>query len=152
MLTTGYLVSSFSSGRLRISLNVGVLLSLRCTLTAVSLLGYALAPQWWMMVALGFLVGLGAGTIDAGLNTYAATHHSTQTVTWLHACYGVGTSSGPLIMSRVMQANLAWQWGYAIVGCGQRLLAEGVGLTRRWWPAVNQPCPPHHDATLVGVF
>jgi hypothetical protein len=70
--TAGYLVSSFSSGRILSHIGVGSLLSISCLATAASLFGYTLAPAWWVMVTLGALSGLGAGAIDAGLNTFAA--------------------------------------------------------------------------------
>jgi fucose permease len=106
--TIGYLLSSFSSGRLLAHMNVGALLALSCLGTALSLLGYASVPQWWMMVVLGILAGLGAAAIDAGLNTYAATHFSTRSVNWLHACYGVGATIGPLLMTGVLMADRPW--------------------------------------------
>jgi fucose permease len=137
MFTAGYLLSSFSSGWLLQRLNVGALLALSCLATALSLLGYALAPWWWCMVALGALLGLGAGAIDAGLNTFAATHFSPRLVNWLHACYGIGASSGPVLMTSVLNMPRPWQWGYGIVGLGQLLLAASFVLTRRWWPAVH---------------
>jgi fucose permease len=89
------------------------------------------------MVALGALSGLGAGAIDAGLNTFAAIHFSPRLVNWLHACYGIGASSGPILMTRVLNMPRPWQWGYGIVGLGQLLLAASFVLTRRWWPAVH---------------
>jgi fucose permease len=137
LFTLGYLVSSFSSGRLLLHLNVGSLLALSCLATAISLLGYALTPRWGLLVALGMLSGLGAGAIDAGVNTYAATHHSARTVNWLHACYGIGATGGPLIMAGVLQASYPWQWGYAIVGVGQLVLAGCFGLTRSLWPTTS---------------
>jgi fucose permease len=140
MFTTGYLLSSCSSGWLLERLNVGALLALSCLATALSLLGYALAPWWWCMVALGTLSGLGAGAIDAGLNTFAATHFSPRLVNWLHACYGIGASSGPVLMTSVLNMQRPWQWGYGIVGLGQLLLAACFVLTRKWWPAVR-PMP-----------
>jgi fucose permease len=76
--TTGYLLSSCSSGRILACINVGSLLTLSCLATAASLLGYALTPWWGIMVALGVLSGLGAGAIDAGVNTYVATRYSTR--------------------------------------------------------------------------
>ena len=42
--TTGYMLSSCSSGRILARVNVGSLLALSCLTTAVSLLGYALTP------------------------------------------------------------------------------------------------------------
>lgn len=139
--TTGYMLSSFSSGRILSRINVGSLLALSCLATAISLLGYALTPFWWLMVALALLAGSGAGAIDAGVNTYAALHHSARTVNWLHACYGVGAASGPLLMTTVMGAQLSWQWGYGLVGVGQAALATCFWLTHQHWP------PPQPTAT-----
>jgi fucose permease len=89
------------------------------------------------MVALGILLGLGAGAIDAGLNTYAAMHFSPRTVNWLHACYGIGATMGPAIMTRVLMADLPWQWGYGLVGIGQLVLAVCFVQTRTWWPTTG---------------
>ena len=133
MFTAGYLVSSFSSGRLLALVSLGTLLALSCLATALSLIGYALAPAWWIMVALGSVAGLGAGAIDAGLNTFAATQFSARMVSWLHACYGVGAAAGPVIMTGVLAEQHPWQRGYLIVGCWQLLLAVCFGVTRNWW-------------------
>jgi fucose permease len=131
--TAGYLVASFSSGRMLARAGVGALLALSCLATGVSLLGYASASRWWMVVTLGALAGLGAGTIDAGLNTYAAAHFSARMVNWLHAFYGIGALGGPLLMTSVLECGQPWQWGYAIVGGGQLALALCFGLTLRRW-------------------
>jgi fucose permease len=143
LFTVGYLASSFCSGRLLEFMSLGSLLALSCFATALSLIGYAISPTWWVMVALGAIAGLGAGGIDAGLNTFAAIEFSPRMVNWLHACYGVGAATGPIIMTRVLAANHPWQWGYAIVGCWQLLLAACFGLTRRSW------APPTDSAYLV---
>jgi fucose permease len=143
IFTAGYLASSFWSGRMMALMSVGSLLALSCLAAAVSLIGYAVSPAWWVMLALGAIAGLGAGGIDTGLNTFAAVEFSPRMVNWLHACYGVGAATGPIIMTRVLAANQPWQRGYAIVGCWQLLLAACFGLTRRSWP------PPTDSARLV---
>jgi fucose permease len=133
--TAGYVLSSFASGRLVARMGVGALLAGSCLATAVSLFGYASAPSWIVMVGLGVLAGLGAGAIDAGINTYAATHHSARTLSLLHASYGLGTASGPVIMTSVLMAGFAWQRGYAIVGVAQLALALCFGASRALWPS-----------------
>lgn len=137
MLTAGYLVSSFSSGRLLALMSIGTLLTLSCLATAVSLIGYALAPAWWVMVALGTVAGFGAGAIDAGLNTFAASQFSARMVNWLHACYGIGAATGPVIMTSVLAGHHPWQRGYLIVGGWQLLLALCFALTRKLWPTTG---------------
>ena len=133
--TAGYLLSSFNSGLVVSRLGVGVLLALSCLLTAVSLLGYARASAWWMMLGFAVLSGLGAGAIDAGLNTWVATHFTARTVNWLHAFYGVGAATGPLVMTAVLAAGRPWRSGYTIVGVGQLVLAGGFAWTQQRWLA-----------------
>lgn len=135
--TLGYLVSSFAGGRLLVRMSLGRLLAASCLATAISLVGYAIAPAWWVMVALAVIAGLGAGAIDAGLNTFAATEFNARMVNWLHACYGAGAATGPVIMTGVLAANHPWQRGYQIVAVWQLILAACFALTRRLWPGAN---------------
>jgi fucose permease len=132
--TAGYVASSFASGRLLRRVNLGFVLAASCGLTAAGLLGYASASRWPVMVALGLLLGLGAGAIDAGLNAYVATHYGARTLNWLHACYGVGAAAGPVIMTTVLASGLSWRRGYAIVGVAQIALAVCFALSMAWWP------------------
>ena len=148
MFTAGYLVSSFMSGRILAHIGLGSLLALSCFGTAVGLLGYALAPAWWVMVALGALSGVGAGAIDAGLNTFAASNFSARMVNWLHACYGVGAATGPVIMTSVLSSGRVWQSGYTIVAAWQMLLALCFAGTVRLWP--KQPAD-FHDASQTRI-
>lgn len=144
--TVGYLLASFSSGRLLSHFSVGVLLALSCLATGLSLLGYAASPAWWIVVLLGALAGLGAGAIDAGLNTFAATHFSPGVVNWLHAFYGIGAFSGPLLMTRILATGYSWQLGYTIVGGGQLALALCFGYTRKQWRVGKTATSAHAEA------
>jgi fucose permease len=60
-------------------------------------------------------------------------------VNWLHACYGIGATGGPLLMTWVLAAGRPWQQGYWIVGVWQLLLAACFSLTLRWWPDAKTP-------------
>ncbi len=133
--TLGYLVSSFSSGRVLGRIGVGWLLVLSCLATAISLLGYGAAPLWIVMVGFGLLAGLGAGAIDAGLNTYAAENFSPRTMNWLHASFGLGAATGPIVMSSVISAGPSWRLGYLLVGVAQLILACCFAFTRSQWHA-----------------
>jgi fucose permease len=130
---TGYTTSTFLSGALVARMGVGRLLAVSCALTGAALLGYTLVPVWWMMVLLGIMAGLGAGAIDAGLNTYAAAHFRPGLVQWLHASYGIGITLGPIIMTLAL-ANLdSWRAGYRVVAGFQVLMALAFVLTLPWW-------------------
>jgi fucose permease len=131
----GYLTISVISGRILAALGVGRLLAVCGTITGLSLLGFALVPLWWLLLPVGAALGAGGGAIDAGLNAYAAAHTSPRVVNWLHACYGVGATLGPAIMTAVISSGLPWQLGYLLVGGAQLALAAVFALTRRRWEA-----------------
>jgi fucose permease len=140
--TAGYVLASFSSGWLLNRMRVGTLLAASCLMTCLSLFWIGSAPTWLWMVAAGLLAGFGAGAIDAGINTFAATYYSARTVNLLHGFFGIGAASGPMIMSAVLASGAVWRRGYFIVGCVQLVLAACFALTRRRWPAVQV----HQDA------
>jgi fucose permease len=131
--TAGYLLASFSSGWVMSRMRVGALLAASCGVTTLSLAGYALAPAWGWMVALGVLAGLGAGAIDAGLNTYAAKRFTPRAINWMHASYAAGAALGPLLITRVLMSGLHWQAGYGIVAAAQVALALCFASTRNDW-------------------
>jgi fucose permease len=127
----GYFVSSAISGRIIGRFGVGSALAVSCGLTGSCLIGYAISPSWPSMVALAGLLGIGAGVIDGGLNTYAATAYGPRTLNWMHAAFGLGAAVGPLIMTVILGSGLPWNLGYAIVAAAQLALACGYWLTRR---------------------
>jgi len=131
----GYMTSSFLSGTLISRMGVGNLLALSCALTGSALVGYTLVPTWWMMVALGVFAGLGAGAIDAGLNTYVAAHFGEGLMQWLHASYGIGVTLGPIIMTLALTNLNSWRVGYRVVGGFQFFMAACFVLTLSLWNA-----------------
>ena len=142
--TAGYLISSFSSGPLVARMGIGRILAVSCAMTGTGLIGYTLVPEWWMMVLLGVVAGLGAGAIDAGLNTYVAAHFGEGLMQWLHASYGIGVTLGPIIMTTALAAGRSWRVGYAIVSIFQILLALIFGFTLARW---KQQAHPSQDGS-----
>ena len=129
----GYLTSSFLSGPLIARFNVGNVLAVSCAMTGAGLIGYTLVPAWWMMVLLGVVAGLGAGAIDAGLNTYVAANFGEGMMQWLHACYGIGVTLGPIIMTTALSTQNSWRLGYQVVGVFQLAMAVCFALTLKLW-------------------
>jgi fucose permease len=129
----GYMTSSFFSGFLLARVGVGRMLAGSCFLTGFALIGYTFVPQWWMMVLLGVFAGLGAGAIDAGLNTYVAANFSERIMQWLHAFWGVGITIGPLLMTIGLTTLNTWRFGYRVVGAFQIGLAICFVLTLAMW-------------------
>ena len=136
--TMGYLISSSSSGALIARVGVGRVLLASCATTGLALLGYTLVPEWWMMVILGVFAGLGAGAIDAGLNTYVAAHFGEGLMQWLHASFGVGVTLGPIIMTVALTQLNSWRVGYHVVSLFQFTLAACFLLTLSMWNQTDE--------------
>ncbi len=133
--TTGYILSGLSSGRLSSDVGTGPLLLIGTLLRVVGMVGFALSPAWWGVVLSVLLVGLGGGSIDAGLNTYIATHHSLSRLNWLHASFGIGITLGPLLITAILGMGLSWRWGYSLVAVLHGALALVFALTLSRWQA-----------------
>jgi fucose permease len=81
-------------------------------------------------------LALGAGAVDSGLNGYVARHYSGRHMNWLHACWGIGATCGPLIMTAAMRDTDGWRTGYIVIGSVQLSLAVVFLVTLRLWDAV----------------
>jgi len=147
--TTGYMLSSFLSGALIARLGVGRVLAISCALTGSVLIGDTLVPNWTSMVMLGFGAGLGAGAIDAGLNTYVAAHFGEGLMQWLHASYGIGITLGPIIMTFALTSLNSWRAGYRIVGIFQIALAACFALTISMWRRKEDPAAAEQPKRLT---
>jgi MFS family permease len=135
----GHMTSSFFNGFLLSRVGVGRVLAASCFLTGFTLIGYTIAPQWWIMVLLGVFSGLGSGAIDAGLNTYVAAHFGDGLMQWLHASWGVGITIGPVLMTLGLTTMNTWRFGYRVVGGFQMALAACFVLTLAVWKQNNTP-------------
>jgi fucose permease len=133
MAVSGYFLSGLLAGSWMRQTGVGGLLAGSSGLVALGLTGYALAPAWGLFFPVAFLVGLGSGAIDAALNAYAARHFSVRHVNWLHACWGVGASTGPAIMTAAIAFGPGYRAGYGVIAAALAGMALAFVATRRAW-------------------
>jgi fucose permease len=109
-----------------------------------------------VLVALGFAAGLRGGAIDGGLNSYAAAHFSPRAMNWLHACFGIGATLGPAIMTAVLAGGLSWRVGFWIVAGLQLALGLCFALTGGLWsdaaPRSAGASEPARGATLAATL
>ena len=136
-------LSGFMSGRLLARFGTGPVTFVCALMTGLALLGLSQVPNFPLMVALAFPLGLGAGSVDAGLNHYVAEHYSSKHMNWLHACWGVGATLGPLIVGSILAGGGTWSQGYLTVACGQLGLAcvlfASLGLWKNQGAARHDP-------------
>jgi fucose permease len=107
-----------------------------------SSIGYAAAQGRVAVLAAALLAGLGGGAIDAGINAYTARHLSAKLATWLHACYGLGATLGPLTITAVMTRGASWRVGYITIAAALGAMTVAFASTRRGWDApANDEAP-----------
>jgi fucose permease len=131
-----YLVVSFNSGWLIAKLGLGLYLMFGGLISAIGFAGHVFAPTWWVFVLFGALAGLGTSVVDAGLNTYFALHRSARVMNWMHACFGLGGTLSPLIITAMMDRGYTWRWGYVPFVGAYGGLALCFALTFRRWASV----------------
>lgn len=135
----GYCTSSFLGGRLMQFWGVGSLLVLSSLCVATGMFGFAIAPSWPVFLLFSVIWGVGSGGIDSALNSYASRHFSARHVNWLHGCYSIGATVGPLLMTAMLTMTHNWRLGYALLGAVIVLLSLIFGFTRHWWKAPITP-------------
>jgi fucose permease len=138
--TTGYLVASVATGRLTRALGTGRLLAAGATVSATGFAAYALSPVWAGVIAGSALVGTASGVIDAGLNAYVAEHLGVRALNGLHACFGIGATLGPLLVTGLLHADASWRVAYVLLCAFEAGLAIAFFATRGVWS--TSPPPP----------
>ena len=126
-------VSSFSSGPILRRFSTGPVVLVSCLLTGGAILLISQAPRFAWLIVAAVPLGLGAGAVDAALNGYVARHYTGRHMNWLHACWGIGATSGPLIITQFLATRHGWRGGYLLIGTLQLGLATIFALTLRLW-------------------
>jgi fucose permease len=132
-LGVGYVLSSLFAGTLVGRLGVGRVLAGSTALAAAGLAVHATAPRWLPFVTGASLVGLGSGAVDAALNAFVARTYAAKHVNWLHACYSIGATLGPILMAAAIQRIGSWRLGYAAVAVLLAALGAGFLATSSGW-------------------
>ena len=129
----GYLSTSTTSGKILAVMPLGLVLSLSCCVTGMSLLAYALSDYWFMVIIASFFLGSGGGAIDTSINVFAASRFSPSVINWLHGFYGIGATTGPFLMTWLFVRDQEWFQGYVIVGIVQIILGLIFLATLKYW-------------------
>lgn len=150
------IISSILSGRVLKRFGTGRVTFVSVLMTAGALLGISFAPSFIWLVLLAIPLGLGAGSVDAGLNNYVAKHYQAHHMSWLHCFWGIGAMSGPIIISQFINHGQSWRNGYLTVAIVQFVLVAILFATLPVWDKVarlsqktpSEPTLPPVDAAI----
>lgn len=140
-ISGGTIVSSLVSGRVLERFGTGTVTFVSVAMTASALLGFAFAPSFIWFILLAIPLGLGAGSVDAGLNDYVAKHYQAHHMNWLHCFWGVGAMTGPLIMSQSIGGGGTWRNGYLVVSIIQFALVALLFFALPLWSRIALRTP-----------
>lgn len=133
IISGGTIVSSIFSGKLISKLGTAKLVIISVFMTAIALFGFAYNKNYIWLCIMGIPLGLGAGSVDSALNNFVALHYSARHMSWLHCFWGIGATTGPIIMSASIARNGLWQKGYFTVAVIQISLVFILVLSLPLW-------------------
>jgi MFS family permease len=138
----GYLLSTVCSGAVAARIGAGRMLTGAAWINALTVVGYAIVPTSGLLLLLAVVLGIGAGFLDAGINTHVALRHGARAMGVLHAGFGIGATLGPLLMTLLLAAGASWRLGFALLAVVQLVVAVMITVGRRGWttsPVTSQP-------------
>ncbi len=133
IVSGGTIISSFFSEKIIRKLGTGLVTAISVLMTAGALLGFSYAPSFIWLCILAIPLGLGAGSVDAGLNNFVALHYKARHMSWLHCFWGIGATLGPVIMSFYLNKEGHWNLGYRTIGIIQTILVIILFITLPLW-------------------
>ncbi|HFI0463585.1 TPA: sugar MFS transporter [Streptococcus suis] len=135
--SAGTILSSIFSDRLTRRFGVGKVTAFSVLMTAIALIGFARSNHYLHLALWAIPYGMGAGSVDVGLNNYVAVHYKSHHMSWLHFMWGIGASIGPWLMGLVLTNQLGWPMGYWWVAFIQFGLTGLLFVTLPLWHKVD---------------
>lgn len=111
-ITSG--VTSAFVYKIRRKYGTNITISIGLVFMALCLILYSVAKNIYI-IGIGFIVlGIGNAIVDVGANSYIIKAYDAKKVSLLHACWGVGSSIGPMIMALSITYLNNYRAGFAI--------------------------------------
>jgi len=133
MMAICTVISSLQAVRFTTKIGTGKLVLASVLLSVIGLIGFGFSHNFYLVILAALPLGFGAGAIDASVNDYVAVNFKAHHMNWLHAFWGVGATSGPIIMGVMLNNEFSWRSGYLVIGGIQLLLAIILFLSLPLW-------------------
>lgn len=133
LISAGTVISSLFSTRIIHQFGTGPVVAVSVLMTAMALSGFTLAHNVWILALFAVPLGLGAGAVDAALNNFVALNYKSKHMNYLHSFWGVGATTGPLIMAIYLSSEGGWREGYSMISYIQFALVIVLFMTLPLW-------------------
>jgi len=98
-----------------------------------ALLGWAVAPGWWPVVASIAVLGFVKGVLDAVVNAHLAVDGGVRRLGLLHASWAIGGTLGPVIVATLV-AGGRWRAAVVVVAIAAAVLVPFAAVAARREP------------------
>ena len=149
VITCGTITSSILSARVIARFGTGKVTAVSTAMTALALLGFSLSGNLFILCLLAIPLGLGAGSVDTGLNNYVALHYTSSQMSLLHCFYGIGITVSPYLMARFLGSEAGWRGAYRVTFFIQLAIAAILFATLFLWKKAAKEEPTEETPAKV---
>ena len=146
-ISAGTVISSLFSTRLIHRFGTGLVVAVSVLMTAIALFSFTLAHHVWILAFFAVPLGLGAGAVDAALNNFVAVNYKSKHMNYLHSFWGVGATTGPLIMAMYLSSENGWREGYSTISYFQFALVVVLFMALPLWKRAGKMSALKSDNT-----
>ena len=154
IIAGGTVISSVFSERIIKRFGTGIVTAASVFMTAAALTGFSFSKSFFHLCLCAVPLGLGAGSVDAALNNYVALHYKARHMSWLHCFWGIGASTGPIIMSSFLIHKNSWNSGYRTIGIIQFFLVIILCISLPLWKnkKATESSSRHNSLKFTALF
>lgn len=151
IISGGTVISCYYSARLIRRFGTAVIIAVSTALSACALLGFSVSGDLRSLCLFAVPLGLSAGAIDSGMNSYVAIHYKASHINFMLCFYGLAVSASPYLMRLALMEH-TWREGYRMAFFLQAALAVIAILSVPLWKRVHpgeRNAVPEREATLL---
>lgn len=138
IICMGTIISSILSDTFIRKFGTGIVTVVSVGMTAAALFGFSISGSFWLLCLWAVPYGLGAGSVDAGLNNFVALHYKAHHMNWLHCFWGIGATLGPYIMGFCLSGGSTYHSGYRVISIIQLVLTAGLLFSLPLWKSAER--------------
>ena len=133
LISASMIFACLNSDRVIKKLGTRLVAFVSVVVTGSSLWGISFAGSFTALCLLAVPLGLGGGSLDAGISNFVALYYKARHMNWLHCFWGVGASIGPVVMSYCLGRWNSWHAAYRTIGAIQLTFAAVLLISLPLW-------------------
>lgn len=139
-----YVASGMTSAfvyKIRRKYGTNITISIGISFLALAVILFAIASNAGFIGVAFVILGIGNAIVDVGANSYVVKAYDAKKVSLLHACWGIGSAVGPVIMSFAILFLKNYRFGFAIGAAFNIVVVIILRFMKRKWEANKQSMP-----------